>query len=116
MLCTVIGTLRNEYGKKDDGSREKYYFLFSFSLSTLLKILEQKKVKSSASKANKDGQFLFFDVHVVHRTPKVSFPRRISEDDGKKAASTLHSNVQLLFSLIKAIVLYRSRTVAVLVS
>ena len=60
-------------------------------------------------KANKDCQILLFDVHVVHRTPKVSFPWRISEDDGKQSVSTLHSNVQLLFSLIKAIVLFSSR-------
>ena len=73
-------------------------------------ILEQKKVKGSASKANKDCQILLFDVHVVHRTPKVSFPRRISEDDGKQAVSTLHSNVQLLFSLIRAIVLWSPQT------
>ena len=86
-----------------------FQIIDKFSLWTFLKILEQKKVKGSASKANKDCQILLFDVHVVHRTPKVSFPRRISEDDGKQAVSTLHSNVQLLFSLIKAIVLCRSR-------
>ena len=78
-----------------------------FSLSTLHEILEQKKVKGSALKANKDCQILLFDVHVVHRTSKVSFPRRIIEDDGKQVVSTLHSNVQLLFSIIKAIVLRR---------
>ena len=60
--------------------------------------------------ANKYCQILLFDVHVVHRTPKMSFPWRISEEDGKQAVSTLHSNVQLLFSIIlKAIVLFRSR-------
>ena len=80
-----------------------------FSVSTLHEILDLKKVKGSASKANKDCQILLFDVHVVHGTPKVTFPRRIGEDDGKQAVSTLHSNVQLLFSLIKAIVLCRSR-------
>ena len=72
-------------------------------------ILQQKKVKTLALKANKDCQILLFDVQVVHRTPKVNFPRRISEDDGKQAISTLHSNVQPLFSLIKAIVLCLSR-------
>ena len=41
------------------------------SLSTSLKILEQKKVKGSASKANKDCHIFLFDVHVVHRTPKL---------------------------------------------
>ena len=75
----------------------------------MLKILEQNKVKGSSLKVNKDCQILLFDVHVVHRTPKVSFPRRISEDDGKQVVSSLHSNVQLLFSLIKAIVLCHSR-------
>ena len=69
-----------------------------FSVSILYEILEQKKVKGSSSKANKDCQILLFDVHVVHRTPKVSFPRRISEDDGEQVASSLHSSVQLLYS------------------
>ena len=85
-----------------------FWITNKFSFSTLLKILKQKKVKGSASKANKDCQVLLIDVH-VHRTPKVSFLRRIIEDDGKQAVSTLHSNVQLLFSLIKAIVLWRCR-------
>ena len=31
--------------------------------------LEQKKVKGSASKANKDCQILLFVVHVVHKNP-----------------------------------------------
>ena len=72
-------------------------------------ILEQKKEKGSASKANKHCQILLIDVHVVHRTPKVSFPRRNSEDDSKQVISSLHSNVQLLFSFIKTIVLCCSR-------
>ena len=29
-LSSLIGTLRNEDGSKDDGSCEKYYFSFSF--------------------------------------------------------------------------------------
>ena len=94
----LVGSLRN----KDDGSYEKYYFPFSFS------VLDHRYIfpfdfaqgsRSSASKANKDCQILLFDVHVVHKTPKVSFPRRISEDDGKQAVNTLHSIMQLLFSL-----------------
>ena len=80
-------------------------------------ILEQKKVKGSASKANKDCYILLFVFHDVHRTPKVSFPRSINEDDGEQAVSSLHSNVQLLFSLIKTIVLYTVPVaIAVLVS
>ena len=78
-------------------------------LLNLLKIFEQKKVKGSASKANKDCQVLLFDVHVVNRASKVSFKRRISEDDGELVVSTLHSNVLLLYSIIKAIVLCRYR-------
>ena len=76
-----------------------------FSVSILYEILEQKKVKGSSSKANKDCQILLFDVHVVHRTPEVIFPRRISEDDGKQPVSTLHSNVDFFSSVIKDIVL-----------
>ena len=72
-------------------------------------IFEQKKVKGSVSKANKDCQILLFDVHVVYRTPKVSSPRRINEDDGEQVARSLHSRVQVLYSVIKAIVLFRSR-------
>ena len=72
-------------------------------------IIKQKKLRSSASKANKDCQILLFDVHVANRIPKKSFPRCITKDDGEQAVSTLHSNVQPLFSLIEAIVLRRSR-------
>ena len=72
-----------------------------FSFSTLHEILEQKKVKGSAAKANKDCKILLFDVHVVHRTPKMNFPRRISEGDGRPAGgSSINSSMQLLFSLI----------------
>ena len=61
--------------------------------------------------ANKDCHILLFDIHVVYRTEKLSFSRRISEEDGKQADSKLHSNVQLLFSLINAIVLCRPRII-----
>ena len=50
----------------------------------------------------------FDDDDVINLIKKIII-RRISEDDGKQAVSMLHSNVQLLFSLIKAIVLCRSR-------
>ena len=80
-----------------------------FSVSTLHEILEQKKVKGSASKANKDCQTLLFDVHVVHRTPKVSFLRHISEDNGEQMVSLVRSSVQLLYSTTKAVVLCRFR-------
>ena len=99
LSTSSLVTLRNEDEGKDDGSCENYYFSFSlipflminkFSFSTLHEILEKKKVKGSASKANKVCQILLFDVHVFHRTPKVSFPRRFS---------SLHSIVQFLFSL-----------------
>ena len=57
----IVGTSRNEDGSKDNGSCEKYisrFFPFmiidNFSLSTLHRIPEQEKVKSSASKAKKD--------------------------------------------------------------
>ena len=59
--------------------------------------------------ANKDYQILLFDVHIVHRTPKVSFPWRITEDNGEQVACTLHCSVQLLYSVIKVIVLCRLR-------
>ena len=72
-------------------------------------ILEQQKVKDSASKENKDCQILLFDVYIVHRTPKGSFLRRISEGDGEQMVSLLYFSVQLLYSIIKAIVLCRSR-------
>ena len=64
-----------------------------FSVATLHEILEQKKVKGSALMA----------------IPKVSSPRRITEDDGEQVVSSLHSSVQLLYSVIKTIVLCRSR-------
>ena len=54
-----------------------------FLVVTLHEIFEHQKVKGSASKANKDFQILLFDVHVVHRTPKVSFPRRVSEQPAR---------------------------------
>ena len=63
----------------------------------------------AASKANKDCQILLFDVHVAHRNPKVSFPRRITEEDGEQVARSLHSTVQLLYSVIKTIILCGSR-------
>ena len=66
-------------------------------------------VKGSLSKADKSFQILLFDVVVVHGTPKVSFSRRISEDDGEQLVSSQHSNVQLLYFVIKAIVFFRSR-------
>ena len=71
---------------------KKWYFSYflrfrscsdDFLVATLNEIFEQKKVKGSASKANKDCQTLLFNVHVVHRTPKVSFPPQITEDDGE---------------------------------
>ena len=39
----------------------------------------------------------------------MSFPRRISKDNGEQVAHSLHSNVQLLYSAMKAMVLCRSR-------
>ena len=80
-----------------------FQFNNKFLVATLHELLKQKNVKGSASKANKDCQILFFDVHVVHRTPKVSFPQRITQDDGEQVARSLHSNVQLLYSVIKTI-------------
>ena len=49
------------------------------------------------------------DVHVLHRTPKVSSPGRITEGDSGQGMRSLHSSVQLLYSVIKNIVLCRSR-------
>ena len=57
-------------------------------------------VKGSLSKVNKSFQILLFDVVVVHGTPKVSFSRRIIEDDGEQLVSLLHSNVQQLYFLL----------------
>ena len=55
-------------------------------------------VKGSALKANKDCQIFLFDVHVVHRTPKVSFPRHISEDDGKQVIKlTIFQRATIVF-------------------
>ena len=45
------------------------YIINKFSVSILNEILEQKRAKPLASKANKDCQILFFDVHVVRRSP-----------------------------------------------
>ena len=106
----------NEDRSKDDGSCEKYYFSFSFSVLDhqwifpfdFARDTRTEKVKRF-NLEDKQGLSNFVDVYDVHRTPKVSFPRRIKEDDGEEAVSTLHSNVQLLFSLIKTIVLCRSR-------
>ena len=79
---------------------------FSFQLCTNL---EQRKLKGLASKGHKHCQILLFDVHVVHKTPKVSIPQRISEDDGRQAVSSVHSSVQLLYIIINTIVLCRCR-------
>ena len=92
-----------------EGKKNRLFSKYLCDWRARLEILEQKKVKGLALKANKDCQILLFDFHVVYRTPKVSFPRRISENDGEQAVSTLHSNLQPLFSLIKAIVLCRCR-------
>ena len=87
----------------------QYIFHFDFARISLHEIVESKRVKGSASKVNKYCQILLFDFHVDYRTPKTRFPPCISEDDGKLAVSSLHSNVQVLFSIIKAIVLCCSR-------
>ena len=54
----IIGTLRNGDGSKVKNMISRLVFAFliidKFSLSTFLEILEQQKVKGSASKANKD--------------------------------------------------------------
>ena len=60
-------------------------FPINFPFRPCLRFSNRKRQKGSASKANRDCQILLFDVHVVHRTQKASFPRRISEDDDKKA-------------------------------
>ena len=59
----------------------------NFPFRPCARFSDKKLLKSSASKANEDCQTLLFDVHVVHRTPKMNFPRRISifdddDDDG----------------------------------
>ena len=87
-----------------------------FSLSTLHEILKQKMVKGSATKANKDCQILLFDVHVVHKTPKTSFLRCISEGDGKQVAKSVHSSAHFLYSTFMAIVLAIPTATAVLIS
>ena len=92
------------FWKNDDGSRFGLSMILQFF--SLYEILEQKKVKVSASKANKDCQILLFDVHVICRIPKASFPRCISEDDGKQMVSLLHSIVQLLYLVINSVVLW----------
>ena len=87
----------------------RLFFAFQISdkflVATLHEILEQLRGKRFSLEGH---QILLFDVHVVHRTPKVSFSRRITEDDGEKVARSLHSSVQLLYSIIKTIVLCRS--------
>ena len=98
----LIGTLRNENGRNNEGSCENIN-------STLHEILEQKKVKGSASEANKDCQILLFDIQVDQRTLKVILPRSVGEDDVKQVVSSVHSSVQFMYSAINtAFVLCRS--------
>ena len=58
------------------------------SLSWMIDFARDSRTEGSAWKAKKNCQNLLFDVHVVHRTPEMSFPGHISEEDGEQMASS----------------------------
>ena len=45
-------------------------------------------------KLHEDGNDLYSNVHVLHKTRELRFSRSFSKDDGGKVARWLHSHVQ----------------------